>query len=73
MIEDSISIRICLTKEYSSNALKGDYIFIPVKQLKNNTIIIALEPKSTLGLATYKKYSYLIKKGEAYPILRVVN
>ena len=70
---DTVLNPICLTKEYSSNALKGDYIFIPVKQLKNNTIIIALEPKSTLGLATYKKYSYLIKKGEAYPILRVVN
>jgi len=35
--------------------------------------VIALEPKSMLGLATYRQFSYLLKKGEYYPVLRVVR
>ena len=50
-----------------------DYIFIPVNQLRNNTIVIALEPKSELGLVTYKQFEHLLKKGEIFPILRLVN
>lgn len=50
-----------------------DYYFLPVNQLKNNMIVIALEPKSILGLVTYKQYEHLIKVGEKYPILRFVN
>ena len=59
--------------EISNNIPEGDYIIIPTKQLRNNTIVIALEPKSELGLVTYKDFEYLLKKGENYPILRVVN
>lgn len=50
-----------------------DYIFIPVNQLRNNMIVIALEPKSELGLVTYKQFEHLLKKGEIFPILRLVN
>lgn len=50
-----------------------DYIFIPSNQLKGNLLILALEPKSTLGLVTYKNYAYLLKKGEAFPVLRVTE
>lgn len=50
-----------------------DYIFIPVNQLRNNMIVIALEPKSELGLVTYKQFEHLLKKGENYPILRIVD
>lgn len=60
-------------KEIPDNFSEGEYIFIPVKQLKNNMIVIALEPKSELGLVTYKNYEHLLKKGENYPILRVEN
>jgi hypothetical protein len=60
-------------KDISNNISGEDYIFIPTKQLKNNMIVIALEPKSELGLVTYKNYAHLLKKGEKYPILRVVN
>ena len=59
--------------EISANLSADDYIFIPTKQLRNNMIVIALEPKSELGLVTYKNYEHLIKKGEKYSILRVVN
>lgn len=48
-----------------------DYYFLPVNQLKNNLIVIALEPKSMLGLVTYKQFEYLINAYEKYPILRV--
>lgn len=50
-----------------------DYIFIPTIQLKGNLIVIALEPKSMLGLVTYKNFAYLLKPKENYPILRVVE
>ncbi len=52
---------------------ESDYIFIPVNQLKNNTIVIALEPKSELGLVTYKQFNHLLKKGDLFPILRVIR
>ncbi|HCY75004.1 MAG: hypothetical protein IH620_01460 [Ignavibacterium sp.] len=52
---------------------KTDYIFIPVNQLRNNMIVIALEPKSELGLVTYKQFEHLLKKDENFPILRLVN
>jgi hypothetical protein len=51
----------------------SDYIFVPTSQLKGNLIVIALEPKSELGLATYPVFAYLLKAGEKYPILRVVR
>jgi hypothetical protein len=60
-------------KEIPNNLSEADYIFIPTKQLRNNMIVIALEPKSELGLVTYKNYEHLLKKNEKYPILRVVN
>jgi len=50
-----------------------DYYFIPTNQLKNNLIVIALEPKSMLGLVTYKNYEHLLREGEYFPLLRVVN
>jgi hypothetical protein len=60
-------------KEITNILSEEDYIYIPTKQLRNNMIVIALEPKSELGLVTYKNYEHLLKKGEKYPILRVVN
>ncbi|MDY0083136.1 MAG: M14 family zinc carboxypeptidase, partial [Ignavibacteriaceae bacterium] len=59
--------------EVTNNINSSGYIFIPVNQLRNNMIVIALEPKSELGLVTYKQFEYLLKKGVNYPILRVVN
>jgi hypothetical protein len=49
------------------------YIFIPTDQLKGNMIILALEPKSELGLVTYKNYADLLKTGEVFPVLRVLK
>jgi len=49
------------------------YYYVPMNQLRCNQIIIALEPKSMLGLVTYKKFEHLLKSGEYFPILRVVD
>jgi hypothetical protein len=51
----------------------SDYYFIPSNQLKNNLIVTALEPKSILGLVTYKQFAHLLKANEYFPVLRVVN
>jgi len=59
--------------QIKNDVCEADYIFIPVNQLRNNMIVIALEPKSELGLVTYKQFEDLLKKGEIFPILRVVN
>jgi len=60
-------------KTISNNLNEDDFIFIPVNQLRNNMIVIALEPKSELGLVTYKQFEHLLKKGENFSILRVAN
>lgn len=70
---DTIINPVIEVAEVENNYCSDDYIFIPVKQLKSNLIVIALEPKSELGLVTYKQFEHLIKKGEIFPILRVVN
>lgn len=60
-------------KEITNQLSENDYIFVPANQLKNNMIVIALEPKSELGLVTYRNYANLLKEGENYSILRVVK
>jgi hypothetical protein len=60
-------------QEFKGIISSNDYIFIPTAQLKGNLIILALEPKSMLGLVTYKPYAHLLKGGEAFPVLRVMK
>ena len=50
-----------------------EYVFVPIKQLKGNMIIQALEPQSELGLVTYKSYAHLLKEGSVFPVIRVEN
>lgn len=59
--------------EVKNDLCESDYIFIPTNQLKNNLIVIALEPKSELGLVTYRKFEHLLKAGDNFPIVRVMN
>jgi len=70
---DMINDPVVISKNYHKPILAGDYIYVPTSQLKGNLIVLALEPKSMLGLATYKKFSDLIKAGEKFPILRVIK
>ena len=70
---DIIVNPIVEVKEISNNLSGDEYIFIPTKQLRNNMIVIALEPKSILGIVTYKKFEKLLKENENFPILRVIS
>jgi hypothetical protein len=60
-------------REVVEKIMEEEYYFIPTNQIKNNLIITALEPKSILGLVTYKEYAHLLKEDEYFPVLRVVN
>ena len=60
-------------KEFKDNIIPSDYLYIPTAQLKGNLIVLALEPKSELGLVTYKQYAHLLKVGEMFPVLRVMK
>jgi hypothetical protein len=60
-------------QEYQEPVSDNQYYFVPTAQLKGNLIVLALEPKSMLGLITYKNYAHLLKKGEAFPVLRVIQ
>lgn len=70
---DTIVNPVVEVKPLENNFIENNYIFIPVNQIKNNMIVIALEPKSMLGLVTYRQFEHLLKAGERYPILRVIN
>jgi hypothetical protein len=59
--------------EFQGLITADNYFFIPVAQIKGNLMVLALEPKSMLGLITYKSYAQLLKNGETYPVLRVIK
>jgi len=60
-------------KEFQGKIPASGYLYIPTAQLKGNMIVSALEPKSELGLVTYKQFAYLLKAGEKFPVLRVIR
>ena len=61
------------TMEIQGGISASEYLYIPTAQPKGNLLVLALEPKSELGLVTYKQYAHLLKIGELYPVLRVVK
>ncbi|MBK8883820.1 MAG: hypothetical protein IPN67_16015 [Bacteroidales bacterium] len=72
--EGDIVVNPTLAVKKLSKAINpDDYIYLPTNQLKGDMIVIALEPKSMLGLVTYKEFSHLLKKGEPFPVLRVIK
>ena len=70
---DIITNPIVEVKGFNGKITASDYLYIPTAQLKGNMIVLALEPKSELGLVTYKQYADLLKVGEVFPVLRVVK
>jgi hypothetical protein len=48
-----------------------NYLYVPTSQLKGNLLVIALEPQSVLGLATYSQFDFLMKAQSVYPIIKV--
>lgn len=49
-----------------------NYYYLPINQLHNKMLPLALEPQSQLGLSNYQEFNYL-KKGNEFSILRVNN
>jgi hypothetical protein len=70
---DTIANPIVEVRNIRPDQFQGKYMVIPTAQLKGNLAVIALEPKSMLGLVTYEKYRHLLKPGEAFPILRIIR
>lgn len=70
---DIIVNPIVETNDFPGEIVASDYLYIPTDQLKGNLIVLALEPKSELGLVTYKQYAHLLIVGETFPVLRVVK
>jgi len=60
-------------KPFTGEISGADYMFIPTAQLKGNMVVLALEPKSELGLVTYRQFADLLKTGETFPVLRVLK
>jgi len=70
--EGDIIVNPEVTSHYANQQINfSDYIYVPTSQLKGNMIVIALEPKSMLGLVTYPEFAHLLRAGDRYPILRV--
>lgn len=61
------------TTDFTGEITASGYLYIPTNQLKGNFIVLALEPKSMLGLVTYKQYEHLLKIGEPFPVLRLMT
>jgi hypothetical protein len=60
-------------KDVTENVNLSEYICIPIRQLKGNFIVQALEPKSMIGLSTYKDFEYMIRKKRPFPILKIIS
>lgn len=60
-------------KQISAKISVNDYLFIPTAQIKGNLVILALEPKSMMGLVTYNIYKQILMSKTDFPILRVVK
>ncbi len=58
---------------FTGKAENGEFIYIPLNQLKSNLIVAALEPKSILGLVTYLSFQDLLEIGKVFPVRRVVK
>ena len=61
------------TTDFTGEITASGYLYIPTNQLKGNFIVLALEPKSMLGLVTYKQYTHLLKSREPFPVLRLMT
>lgn len=70
---DIIINPIVEAKEFLGKINASDYVYFPTSNLKSNMMVLALEPKSELGLVTYIQFGHLLKIGQEFPVLRVVK
>jgi hypothetical protein len=57
-------------RETVSDIKPGSYFYVPVTGIYSHKIIIALEPQSMYGIASYPEFDYLLRQ-ERFPVLRV--
>lgn len=57
-------------KETVNGIQPGSYFYVPVTGIYSHKIIIALEPQSMYGIASYPEFDYLLRQ-EKFPVLRV--
>ena len=69
LVADAIVERRAISPDFKAN----DYVFYPCNHLKGKMMVMALEPKSMLGLVTYPDFRSLLKAETFYPVLRVVG
>lgn len=69
--EDMKSIPETEKAAITKRLTEEDYLFLPAAQPKGNLLILALEPKSELGLVTYPAFAHLLNPGEPFVVLRV--
>jgi hypothetical protein len=62
-----------VVRELQGAVSANDYFFVPTAQMKGNLLVLALEPKSMLGLITYRQYAHLLRNREPFPILRAIK
>ena len=70
---DTVVDPMVAANDFTKKAVAKDYLYVPTAQLKGNLMVIALEPKSMLGLVTYKQFQHLLVAGGKFPVLRVLR
>lgn len=70
---DTIVDPVVVISDFEDFNSWDEYMYIPTDQLKGNMIVLGLEPKSMLGLVTYRQYAHMLKEQAYYPVLRVSN
>jgi hypothetical protein len=63
-------VKVSVNKK-SMKDIDGKFVYVPVKQIKRNTIVTGFEPQSMLGIIQYPRFAYLLKE-KIFPIRRVL-
>ena len=60
-----------LKRQVDLSDIHEQFIYLPVRQLHSNFLVLALEPMSDIGLVQESSFEYLLKEKEWYPIYRI--
>lgn len=60
-----------IEKKVLKNINSDSYLFVPINQLKSNTLVLILEPESMINILQYDKFTNLLKANSFYPVLRI--
>lgn len=70
---DIIASPVLSTRQLTALDSLDAYIYIPTNQIKSNILIMGVEPKSEIGIATYPLFAYLMQINSTYPVIRVIK